>query len=501
MLKTSLWFLAIAVVASAFADLAVTTVHPWQELGRMSAGLLHPQWHVLLEYRQALLMTLVFAFCGTALGVTGGAVLAIGFHLAPIRLFCAGLRSVHELFWAFLFLPLLGLTPACGVLAIAVPYAGVFAKVFAEIRQEANPRVLAGLPRGAGALSRFCYGVWPVIYPSVRNYTSYRFECALRSAAVLGFIGLPTMGYHLETAFREGLYGEAAALLLSFYLLIASLRLWLKPRWVPLYLLAAIVLIPKDVQVTWSNLVRLFTYEMLPWPIRREGVNDGTLALHFPLSDLWAWFAKLFHQQILPGLWQTMVLTQIVLVGSGLVALVLAFLASRKLQGPWRSRLGASISIVLRTTPEYIMAYVFVHLLGPSMLPAVLALSLHNGGILGILSAREADHLNLRPDAPKRALDRMCYEILPRTYGQFLAFLFYRWEVMMRESAILGILGVTTLGFYIDSAIAEDKMDRAAVIIAVTALLNMLIDTLSQRLRGRLRLSSHLTADSAERLA
>jgi phosphonate transport system permease protein len=41
--------------------------------------------------------------------------------------------------------------------------------------------------------------------------------------------------------------------------------------------------------------------------------------------------------------------------------------------------------------------------------------------------------------------------MLSRVYGQFLAFLFYRWEVMMRESAILGILGIYTLGFYIDT--------------------------------------------------
>ncbi len=501
MLKTSLWFLAIALFAMLFADLAVTTVEPWTELGRMAKGLTDPQWGVLVEYRQALLMTLVFAFCGTFLGVAGGAVMAFGFRFAPVRLFCAGLRAVHELFWAFIFLPLLGLTPACGVLAIAVPYAGVFAKVYAEILQEANPRVLAGLPRRAGALSRFCYGVWPLIFPSLRNYTSYRFECALRSAAVLGFIGLPTMGYHLETAFREGLYSEAAALLLAFYLLIATLRYWLKQRLVPLYLVAAFVLIPKDVQVIWANLVRLFTYEILPWPMRREGFNDGTLTLQLPVAEVCSWFAKLGHQQILPGLWQTLLLTQIVLVGSGLVALVLAFLSSRTLQGPWRAKMGQALCIVLRTTPEYIMAYVLVHLLGPSMLPAVLALSLHNGGILGILSARESDQVSLRPDAPRRALDRMCYEIVPRTYGQFLAFLFYRWEVMMRESAILGILGVATLGFYIDSAIAEDKLDRAAVIIAVTALLNMLIDALSQRLRSRLRITSQVTVHDSRVLA
>ncbi|MCY3761998.1 MAG: ABC transporter permease, partial [Gemmatimonadetes bacterium] len=68
--------------------------------------------------------------------------------------------------------------------------------------------------------------------------------------------------------------------------------------------------------------------------------------------------------------------------------------------------------------------------------------------------------------------------------------LFYRWEVMMRESAILGILGISTLGFFIDSAIADDKLDKAVFLILVTAALNIGIDTVSQKIRRRLRVNT-----------
>ena len=60
----------------------------------------------------------------------------------------------------------------------------------------------------------------------------------------------------------------------------------------------------------------------------------------------------------------------------------------------------------------------------------------------------------------------------------------------MRESAILGILGIYTLGFFIDSAISDDKMDKVIFLILVTAILNMLIDTISQKVRKQLRISS-----------
>ncbi len=124
------------------------------------------------------------------------------------------------------------------------------------------------------------------------------------------------------------------------------------------------------------------------------------------------------------------------------------------------------------------------------MLPAVCAIVLHNGAILGYLSGGNANLLELRLDAPRRRLNRYAHEVLPRVYGQFLAFLFYRWEVMMRESAVLGLLGIYTLGFFIDSAIDDDKLDKAMFLILITALLNMGIDTISQRVRRHLRLSS-----------
>ena len=124
------------------------------------------------------------------------------------------------------------------------------------------------------------------------------------------------------------------------------------------------------------------------------------------------------------------------------------------------------------------------------MLPAILAILLHNGAILAYLTGQNADLIDLRMDTPQGKTDLYLFEVLPRVYGQFLAFLFYRWEVMMRESSILGILGIYTLGFFIDSAISDDKLDRALFLILITALLNMLIDTISQKVRKRLRIST-----------
>ena len=490
MLRVSLCFFGVALVCLGVADIEVTTLDPWQEIQRMFLGAVTPDLPVIYSFRHALLNTVTFAFCGLALGVACGIPLAFFFHLHIVRLFCAFVRAIHEIFWAFIFLPAVGLNPICGVLAIAVPYAGVFAKVFAEILQEADQRPLEGLPPTSNAIVRFFYGVLPVVFADIKNYTSYRFECALRSSAILGFIGLPTLGFHLETAFREGLYSQAAVLLYCFYLLIGSLRYWLKPKLVLLYVGLSFVLISKEISLKWDNLTRFLGYEILPWPMRREGVLDGTYEVAFPAGKVWEWIVHVLSSEALPGVWNTAVLTQIVLVGTGLFTLLVFPLICRHFVPPAAGRLSRYLLIVMRTTPEYILAYLFVQLWGPSMLPAILAIMLHNGAILAHLTGQNADLVQLRMDAPRKKINRYFFEVLPRLYGQFLAFLFYRWEVMMRESAILGILGIYTVGFFIDSAISDDKLDKAIFLILVTALLNMGIDTISQQVRKRLRVSS-----------
>jgi len=377
----------------------------------------------------------------------------------------------------------LGLTPLTGVLAIALPYAGICAKVYAETLEEAETPALLVVPAGSSLISIFFYTKLPEVWVHIVNYTSYRFECGLRSSAVLGFVGLPTLGYYLESAFKEGNYSEVSALLIVFYILIASLRYWLHRRLIWLYLIIAPFLLGGGMNIKLENVTRFLTVDIVPAPLRNSDVLDVSVWVEF-LS----WAEHLLMDQALPGIVATLVLTQIALVGTAFLSLAFFPLISEKFLGKYGRMVGHLFLVIIRSTPEFILAYIFLQLWGPSMLPAIIALSLHNGAIIGHLVGRYSNEIILRPDHPK-GLNLYGFEIVPRLYGQFLAFLFYRWEVIMRETAILGILGIATLGFYVDSALADIRLDRAVFLIAITGLLNVMIDSLSRHIRGRLRLS------------
>ncbi len=476
-------FVGVALVALCFADISITTYDPWQEIQRMLAGAVTPDFFALEAIGSALVKTVAFALIGVALGAGVGFLLAQVFHFRCVRWLCSFVRSIHELFWALIFLQMLGLTPITGLLAIALPYAGICAKVYAEILEEAETPALRVLSAGSGRISAFFYTKLPEVWVHIVNYTSYRFECGLRSSAVLGFVGLPTLGFYLESAFKEGNYSEVSALLILFYILIGSIRYWLRRRLLIIYLFAAPFLLGGGMTIKLDNMVRFFTVDIVPAPLRNGDVADPARWSAF--AD---WVEMLLRDQALPGMVATLVLTQIALVGTAFLSLAFFPLVSEKLFGRYGRMVGHLFLVVIRSTPEFILAYIFLQLWGPSMLPAIIALALHNGAIIGHLVGRYSNAISLRPDHA-RGLNLYGYEIVPRLYGQFLAFLFYRWEVIMRETAILGILGIATLGFYVDSAMADIRLDRAVLLIAITGLLNVAIDSLSRHIRRRLRLS------------
>ena len=78
--RTSLIFLAVALACLAVADIAITTVHPWTEMGRLVAGIFTPDFFATENLGMALVLTVAFAILGVAIGNFLGFLLALVFH-------------------------------------------------------------------------------------------------------------------------------------------------------------------------------------------------------------------------------------------------------------------------------------------------------------------------------------------------------------------------------------------------------------------------------------
>jgi phosphonate transport system permease protein len=484
--RVTAWFFIVALVCLCLSDIAVISADPWSELSRMAMGFALPSFFSWPELLKSLINTLAFALIGVAVAAALGLVLARFFHWRVVRVFCAFIRSVHELFWALFFLQIFGLQTLTGLLAIIIPFTGIFTKVYAEILEEADQKPLQSLPANASnTSSAYLYARLAVAWPQLVMYTRYRLECGIRSSAILGFVGLPTLGFHLESFFKQGDYAEAAGVLYVFFLMIATLKFWSHRRSLSILLIFSLFALPFDLTLHTDSIQRFLTQDILPSPLRYA---DTWWNLEVWKSTL-EWSAWLFSYQIQEGVWNTLLLTMVALVGSGVVTLILYPFVSPLFFGKgvrWPSHL---FLVVMRSLPELMLAFIVVVMIGPSMLPAIIALSLHNGAIIAHLLGQWSREIQLRQDAAK-GVNLYLYEVTPRLYRPFLAFLFYRWEVILRESAILGILGIHTLGFYVDSAFEELRFDRAFFLILVCALLNIMVDAGSRFIRNKLRLTT-----------
>jgi phosphonate transport system permease protein len=131
------------------------------------------------------------------------------------------LRSVPELVWALVFVRVVGLGPTAGVLAIALTYSGMLGKVYGEILESGETHATTSLLRnGAGRLQSFFYGLLPQNAAELTSYTVYRWECAIRSSAVLGFVGAGGLGQQMDTSMKMFAGSEVSTMLLVFIFLV-----------------------------------------------------------------------------------------------------------------------------------------------------------------------------------------------------------------------------------------------------------------------------------------
>lgn len=186
-------------------------------------------WRTVAIATAGLALGLVLAVPLALLSVRSLSLSALTGRMAPlpaaarwgVRAVLVVLRSVPELIWALVFVRVVGLGPTAGVLAIALTYGGMLGKVYGEILESGDAHASASLLRnGAGRLQAFFYGLLPQNAAELTSYTVYRWECAIRSSAVLGFVGAGGLGQQMDNSMKMFNGSEVATLLAVFVLLV-----------------------------------------------------------------------------------------------------------------------------------------------------------------------------------------------------------------------------------------------------------------------------------------
>ncbi len=518
----------------------VINTRGWSQVQRFFVAMVQPDLSasmLKLTARESA-VTVGYALVGTALalviGVVGG-VLSTERIWQPLagpmargrigwfgsRVFFAIPRSMHEVVFGLILVNVLGLNPLVAILAIGIPFGAVTAKVFSELLDEVpQDAELALRASGAGRLQAMLFATVPRATSDLVSYGFYRFECSLRSAAVLGIVGAGGLGFQLALSFQSLRYNEMWTLLWALILLsgiadrwssavrkrhnAAAIEMHATPTAVGAAPTPPTEAGPKRDRFLW-----------LSASVCALGVPIAVWRLGVDITTLWAPRARLLGRELVVDAWppqvgvggwgalisdslDTVALAVLAIALAWLLASPLAFLARRPARGRAnRARSVASgslrfVMLISRSVPPPVWAFVVVFVLFPGLWPGAVALAIYNAGILGRLQSEVLENADPRPAQVLAATGAtapgaITYATVPAVSGRFVALGLYRWEVAIRETVIVGVVGAAGLGRRLDEQTSSFDYDGILATILALLVVTVAVDVVSAAIRRSLR--------------
>jgi phosphonate transport system permease protein len=194
--------------------------------------------------------------------------------------------------------------------------------------------------------------------------------------------------------------------------------------------------------------------------------------------------------EVARGLAETMRIAVLGTLGCVLGSLVLGPLASERLAPPWLHRPVRWLLAVIRAIPLLLVAMLMVGAVGLGPLPGVLAVAFHATGMLAKFYAEALDDVDSAPlaaleSAGATLLQRLRFGFWPQMAPVILRDTVFRFELNLRESLILGVVGAGGIGFYIQTYVRSFQYEKAATVTLAIALVILLIEVANAALRRR----------------
>ncbi len=493
--------------------------------GDMLSGLLRP--NVSAEFLQRIAWlsgeSLLIGILGTCFAVFIGVVLASiamrvpDFPDPPVRQkliyritgnsarwlarFILGVfRAVPEIVWAYFFVRLLGLGPGAAVMAIGLTVGGSIGKMYAELGESVDQRSIHALrATGAGRWSIYFHGILPQVQRQWIAYALFRLECNIRSGTILGVVGAGGLGSEIALSIRYFEFDKLATALLAILALVVALEAvsaWLRKKPLSWAVAAAVGgggMALWLLDIPWSDLARGNTQMMgdlasVHWD--GEAIF-GIFKTAFPLvaqTIAMAWAATLSSALI--AFWLAPLATSTLTTGSYLTNSYArrgcGFLAAHALLHTTRT-----IFQVTRAMPEIMLALLFVLWVGPGPLAGILAIAVHNIGVMGRLYTDVYEEIEAGPpralqSAGASSLGAWLFGVLPQAYPRMAAFTLYRFEVNVRATAMVGFVGAGGIGDSLNTAISLFHITDLLVLLLIMIAMVTVIDAFGDWVRKRI---------------
>jgi phosphonate ABC transporter permease subunit PhnE len=236
------------------------------------------------------------------------------------------------------------------------------------------------------------------------------------------------------------------------------------------------------IAVVWS----LRTIEIIPeflYDAPRQTVD--LFARMWPID--WAWYPKVVHPALVETLHTATLGTILAVAMASLVALLVARNITRSVV---LNSIGRFILVATRSVHAMIWALFFVAVFGPGALAGTLAIAVHSIGFTGKFLSEAIEEAKPGPIEALVAAGSPPLAILlkgywPQVKPAFLAIAMFRWDINVRESAVLGLVGGGGLGMALDTALSNLYWDQAGLVLVVIFAVVMVAEIVTAWARSR----------------
>jgi phosphonate transport system permease protein len=233
------------------------------------------------------------------------------------------------------------------------------------------------------------------------------------------------------------------------------------------------------------------------------GMNVSVEQLVDAPGDVWTIVRQLFPpdlsaealQRAVPKMLESLYIAWIGTMIGAFFSFPLAFLAAKNVTPGWMSNSVRQILNGIRAVPELLVAMVLIPVTGLGAWTGTLAIGIHSIGTLGKLSSEVIEGIDPGPvqavaSAGGTWMQRMRFAIVPQVMPNIVAYWLYRFEVNIRASAVLGIVGAGGIGAELVSQLRFRAFARAGTVLFITVAVVLLVDMVSGRMRRRI-ISGH----------
>lgn len=492
--------LALFLLACGAADVSLPALlRRGGHLGDIVGRMFPPDWAYAPKVLPLLWATVQMSVAGTALG-SFLALLAAPFcaSVVPgpraVKAACRAavqvLRAFPALILALLATFLFGLTSFSGAAAITVYTFAIMTRLtYEDLENAPDAAFRALLACGTGRAKAYFRALAPEVGASYLTNALYLLETNIRHSAILGYVGAGGVGLLLneKVSWRE--YDKVGTILLLVFLTVCGIERL--SAWLTRLALGEVRLGRRGKRLAAllagaAVLGSALTLQGPDWSHTSPALlrSMGRGFLHPEAGMLFS----LAPDGVPALLAET---AAIALAGTGFgaaAALGLVFLSSGRIV-PGPLALGVrTLILALRSVPFLIYGLIFIRVTGPGAFAGVLTLAMCSLGLLCKRFTQAIDAMDFRALRALEAmgvpgLPRLTRGVLPQLRSAFASAVLYRFDVNLREAAVLGLVGAGGIGAPLVFAMNQYDWPRASALALGLVALTWCVDWASGKIR------------------